>query len=270
MGSTDLDQVGARRCRDYGAAVDGGDLDSSLTGDEPEVLVLGPAGAGSGRRRRQVVVVLTVVVLALAAATAASSWLRSSDPTFSRSEVIEVYRTPPPTAGPPLWDPDKITTDDTEPDPDPPTQPAACSPLLLSESPLTASDSVGAALTPAGGRRTRGDTLGMAVTFRYQTPEEARQILRRLRQSLDGCSDFSTYDTRFRLDQLALGDDRRSRSDLSFRLRFKESSVLVHVVRFGNTVTWVVDEEDAPSAAEVMRELPEVVVSRLQAIYRDR
>lgn len=213
---------------------------------------------------------MVVVLLALAAATAASSWLRSSDPTFSSTEVIEVYRTPPPTTGPPLWDPDKVTTDDTEPDPDPPTQPAACSALLLSDAPLTASDSVAAALTSASGSRSRGDTLGMAATFRYQKPEEARQTLSRLRRSLHGCSEFSTYDTRFRLDQLALGEDRRSRSDLSFRLRFKESSVLVHVVRFGNTVTWVVDEEDAPSAAEVMRELPEVVVSRLQAIYRDR
>lgn len=201
-----------------------------------------------GPRRWVNLVLIGVAVLALLAAAALTrSWLASTDPTFSTEEIIALYQPPPQTAVPVAWDEGSLQVSPGDPDrnADVETEPEECLPVVTAFASSAPGSSDWAGMTFDRARNALGarSVAGGAVTYRYPDAAEARRRFDEVRVAAGRCASFTiAADIALRLEQFEPGAETRARSDLSFLLRADSAGLgptLLHLVRYGNTLTWL-------------------------------
>jgi hypothetical protein len=264
-----------------GSSSQGSSSGESAVGDV-EVLQLGPSGAPLGRARRGLLLVL-LLALALvgAGATVGWRWWVAADPTLSSDEIVSAFRSAKDVPGTPPWNPDSITVETDAPEPE-----AGITPL------------VSAAWVPIG--HLDGDDNafgGTAITSRFVNPERARAKLRLVNAALGRCARFGSDEFRYRLGPTSVGREEHGRAQTSYQLTIdagpgnpdrvesgqsgpgqsddgdptvNRSTLHLTLVRFGNTLTWLVASEGQAANTIGNDRLPDRVLTGLRDVYRER
>jgi hypothetical protein len=243
------------------------------------VLDLAPSKEGRRRANRRLVAVLVVLAAALAGGSWVSRWLSATSPTFTTAEVVSLYSSPGSVAPGDLdWDPTTVTSEDPDDDGSPlAPQPSECLPLIGFAVRSDGVAQVLVRLTNDEATDQSEEVESMVITELYPNPARARMAYEATATALARCTEFRLSENRVTVSDVALGQDRRARSDLSFQLTVAEdrsTRYRLRLVRFGNSLTWTgtgTGTQDAVQPFEAAHaRIPDRVVSGLQRIYRDR
>lgn len=248
--------------------------DGSARDPEPaEVLVLGPrASSWRARSWRRPALVFCVVAL-VASGAWAWRWWQSASPTFTTDEVVSTYTSLPSVAGGSVaWEQPSVTTHQGDHRLGAVgARPVACEPVILGDVPPADGDRVNAGFGASGSTAPYVIPLGDAVTFRYDAPADARTSFRTITDALAQCTRFTEDGVHVRVTAISASRETWTRSGVRFQVTTEDSVLPVWfgLVRYGNTVTWVVSGDREHGAADVEAK-PDMLLAGLRATYRAR
>jgi len=248
------------------------EVESHQAASQPEtaeLLVLGSSRKRGGPAIRRVVLT-GLAVLVVVAGIGAWQWMQSVDPTFTTDEIAATYRSLPALAGPVAWNTSTVSVDDAADVDRPPLKgvPAPCEEIYSPRLPPVSVGRVSIELAPAARLERARRWSGSAVTFRFPSSRQAREKFRLINDAFRRCREVGTRDTSIQILDLTAGSDTWSRSATRARvgLAWSRYDLVVDLVRFGNTVTWVV-QGDGSGLTEV-DSVVDVLIGRLEAGHR--
>jgi hypothetical protein len=199
-------------------------------------------------------------------------WGQAISPTFTTDEIAAAYHSLPSTAGPVAWDATTVSVENSGQDdhPAPNEKASPCYEIYSPRLPPVSAGRVSIELEPVGRRDGGRRWSGSAITFSYQDPDRAREKFRLINDALRQCQDSGTGGTPIQIYSLTSGHETWSRSVTRFTvgLAWSRSDLGVNLIRFGNTVTWVVQGDGAGVAKRDA--VTDVVMGQLQASHRAR
>lgn len=227
---------------------------SARVTEPTDVLVLGPPVPHRAAARRRRLALLALVLIMVLVGLAAGLWRHTVSPTLTVADVEAAYGSLPSADGPVAWDASTISVERSTAA-DPRSRRASAGPCDQIYSPRVPPVSAGRVSIelPRQGRSDGGRRWsGSAVTFTYRDAGEARDKFELINDFVRQCRDAAAGDTSITISNLTSDPERWSGSATRFSadLAWSRSRLGVNLVRYGNTVTWVVRGDD-PEPADV-------------------